>query len=521
MRRGAVVTNPAPAASLRPHRVMISVSTTLATLLYTVDMTIANVALPQIRGSLQATQDQVFWVLTSYIVASAIVTPLTTFLAARFGSRRILTFSVVGFTLCSMLCGLATSLPELVVFRTLQGVTGAALVPISQSVLLSAYSREEHGHALALWSMGVMVGPVLGPTLGGYLTEYWSWRWVFYVNVPVGVFAAIGIASSIPREAGRQKANFDGLGYGLLALGLGLLQLFVDRGAGKGWFESQEILLEAGLAALFLYMFVAHSLTTRHPFIEPALFRDRNFTAALIVMLLVGLMFVSSTALLPTYLQQIQGYPVLSSGELMVWRGIGMMTSMVLGGRIVYYLGPRIVMMLASLGLAASMWPLAHISLDTTAMTIGTTSFLQGAAMGLTFLPLNIVAFGSLDPALRTEGTVLLTLARNLGSAVGVSAVAALLSDISAANQSRLVEYFSSLDLERWRALEALVPGYETEVAMDEISRQSAVLAFGNVFYVMMLAALLLIPLILLFRTGHQPLHAAETTKTESTEQLA
>jgi DHA2 family multidrug resistance protein len=497
---------------------MISVSTTLACLLYTVDMTIANVALPQIRGSLQATQDQVFWVLTSYIVASAIVTPLTTNLAARFGSRRVLTVSVVSFTLFSMLCGLATSLPELVVFRTLQGISGAALVPISQSILLNTYPREEHGRALAIWSMGVMVGPVIGPTLGGYLTETWSWRWVFYVNVPVGVLAAIGIAASIPREAGKQKANFDLLGYALLALGLGLLQLFIDRGASKGWFESGEILLEAGLAGLFIYMFVVHSATTRHPFLEPALFRDRNFTAALVVMLLVGLMFVSSTALLPTYLQQIQGYPVISSGELMVWRGIGMMASMVVGGRIVYYLGPRIVMILASLMLAASMWPLAHISLDTTAMTVGTTSFFQGAAMGLTFLPLNVTAFASLAPALRTEGTVLLTLARNLGSAVGVSVVAALLADISAANQSRLVEYFSSLDLARWRTLEALVPGHEAEVASNEISRQSAVLAFGNVFYLMMLAALLLIPLVFLFRKPHRP--APAPASTESADQL-
>ncbi|MGH8313677.1 MAG: MDR family MFS transporter [Steroidobacterales bacterium] len=489
----------------RSRQTLIAISTTLATLLYTVDITIANVALPQIRGSLQATQDQVFWVLTSYIVASAIVTPLTTFLAARFGSRRVLTASVVGFTACSMLCGLATSLPELVIFRTLQGISGAALVPISQSVLLGAYAREDHGRAFAIWSLGVMVGPVVGPTLGGYLTDMWSWRWVFYVNVPVGALAALGIAAAIPRDSGRSQVNFDLFGYVLLALGLGALQLFMDRGADKGWFESGEILLEAGLAFLFAYLFIAHSATTRHPFIEPALLRDRNFVAAILVMLMIGLMFISSTALVPTYLQQIQGYPVLSSGELMVWRGVGMMIATIAGGRLVNRVGPRNMMITAALLLAASMWPLAHISLDTTANTIASTSFFQGAALGLTFLPVNVAAFASLEPRLRTEGTVILTLARNLGSAVGVSVVAAQISELTAYNQSRLVEYFSALDWERWRIVQAVAPGHEADVANAVIGQQSAVIAFGNVFYLMMIAALALIPLVLLFRTPKTP----------------
>jgi DHA2 family multidrug resistance protein len=495
-----------------PRRPLIAASTMLATLLYTVDMTIANVALPQIQGGLQATQDQVLWVLTSYIVASAIVTPVTGLLAARFGGRLVLLASVAGFTLCSALCGLATSLPELVLFRVLQGISGAALVPISQSVLLSSYSREEHGHAFALWSMGVMVGPVLGPTLGGYLTETWSWRWVFYVNVPVGILAMIGIATSIPRAAGRRRVSFDALGYALLALGLGLLQLFVDRGSGEGWFESREILIEAGLAAIFLYMFVAHSFTTRHAFIEPALFRDRNFTAAIVVMLLVGMMFISSTALVPTFLQKLQGYPVITSGELMVTRGIGMMISMIIGGRIVRRIDPRILMGVAAITMCAAMYPLAHISLDTTGLTIALTSFFQGAGMGLTFLSVNVAAFSSLAPELRTEGTVFLTLARNLGSAVGVSIVGVQLTTYTAANQSRLVEFFSSLEIERWRVMQDLFPGHEAEVAMNEISRQAAVLAFGNVFWTMMLTTALLLPVIFLFKR----LHAAPAPPPES-----
>jgi DHA2 family multidrug resistance protein len=481
-----------------PRRPIIAASTMLATLLYTVDMTIANVALPQIQGGLQATQDQVLWVLTSYIVTSAIVTPLTGFLAARFGGRLVLLGSVAGFTLFSMLCGLATSLPELVLFRVLQGVSGAALVPISQSVLLSVYAREEHGHAFAIWSMGVLVGPVLGPTLGGYLTETWSWRWVFYVNVPVGILALIGIASSIPRETGLRRTSFDIFGYALLALGLGFLQLFADRGSGQGWFESSEILAEAGAAVLLLYMFVAHSLTARHAFFEPALFRDRNFVAAVGIMLVVGLMFISSTALVPTFLQRLQGYPVLTSGEIMVTRGLGMMAAMVIGGRLVRRIDPRILMAGATVLMFTAMWPLAHISLDTTATTIAVASFFQGAGMGMTFLPVNVVAFASLAPELRTDGTVFLTLARNLGSAVGVSIVGAELADYTAANQSRLVEFFSSFDVERWRVMESLFPGHAAEVTMSEISRQATVLAFDNVFWIMMAATIALLPLILL-----------------------
>ncbi len=506
-----------PSATAPANRGLIAVSTMLATLLYTVDMTIANVALPQIQGGLQATRDQVFWVLTSYIIASAIVTPLTGFLAARFGGRMVLLVSVIGFTLFSMLCGLAASLPELVLFRTLQGVTGAALVPISQSVLLNAYERKDHGHAIAIWSMGVLVGPVLGPTLGGYLTETLSWRWVFYVNVPVGILAAIGIASAIPRESGKRPATFDLTGYVLLALGLGLLQLFVDRGSSKGWFESREILIETCLAVIFLYMFIAHSFTTRHPFLEPALFRDRNFVAVSGIMLMVGLLFISTTALLPSYLQQVQGYPVITSGELMVWRGIGMMIAMIIGGRVVRWIDPRILIASAGAILGLSLWPLAHISLDTTAMTIGVTSFFQGAGMGLTFLSVNVAAFTTLAPELRTEGTVFLTLARNLGSAIGVSVVAAQLTQFAAANQSRLVEFLSSLDGERWRTLEHIVPGREAEVAMTEISRQSAVLAFGNVFYLMMFTGLLTVPLILLIR---MPKAAAQPPGPAEAEQL-
>ena len=411
-----------PSATAPANRGLIAASTMLATLLYTVDMTIANVALPQIQGGLQATRDQVFWVLTSYIIASAIVTPLTGFLAARFGGRMVLLFSVIGFTLFSD------------AVRPRDFAAGARAVPhIAGCDRRGPCPDLSIGAAQRLRTQGSRPRDrdlVHGrPGGAGARTDT--------RRLPDGdAELALGVLRqragrhprrhrhrefAIPRESGRRPATFDLFGYVLLALGLGLLQLFVDRGSSQGWFESREILIETGLAIVFLYMFIAHSFTTRHPFLEPALFRDRNFVATSGIMLMVGLLFISTTALLPSYLQQVQGYPVITSGELMVWRGIGMMIAMVVGGRVVRWIDPRILIGSAGAILGLSLWPLAHISLDTTAMTIGVTSFFQGAGMGLTFLSVNVAAFTTLAPELRTEGTVFLTLARNLGSAIGVS----------------------------------------------------------------------------------------------------
>src|SRR5687768_3804554 len=259
----------ASSSSAPLNRGMITLSVMLATVMQVVDTTIVNVALPHMQGGMAATQDQISWVLTSYIVAAAILTPLTGVLADRLGRKRLFAMAVIGFTLASMLCGAATSLTQLVMFRCLQGALGASLVPLSQAVLLDTYPREKHGSAMALWGMGVMVGPILGPTLGGYLTEYYSWRWAFYINLPLGVLAVLGIIGFVPEATSAQRRGFDFFGFALLGIAIGALQLMLDRGNTLDWFDSTEVVLEAATAALAAYLFLVHMFTADKPFIEP------------------------------------------------------------------------------------------------------------------------------------------------------------------------------------------------------------------------------------------------------------
>uniref|UniRef100_UPI00111A9E0D DHA2 family efflux MFS transporter permease subunit n=1 Tax=Salmonella enterica TaxID=28901 RepID=UPI00111A9E0D len=272
-----VIAAPRPQKKRADHRLFITFSVMLATIMQALDTTIANVALPHMQGAMGATQDQTSWVLTSYIVAAAITMPLTGFVSARIGRKRLFVWSVIGFTLASMLCGAAQSIEQIVIFRLIQGIFGASLVPLSQSVMLDAWPKEKHGSAMALWGMGVMVGPILGPSLGGWLTEYYSWRWVFYINIPIGMLAWIGITTFVKETALDNKRKFDLLGFFFLSVAIGSLQLFLDRGESKEWFSSGEIIIEAALTVVALYLFVAHIFTAKKPFIEPGIFCDKNF----------------------------------------------------------------------------------------------------------------------------------------------------------------------------------------------------------------------------------------------------
>ena len=298
------------------RRLVLAAATVMCTMLYTIDSTIVNVALPHMQGSLQATQDQIAWVITSYIVVSAIATPPAGWLASRYGLRRVLSISVLGFTAGSMLCGFATSLGEMVAFRIVQGLFGAALVPLAQVALMQEYPREEHGKVMALWTMGVLVGPIIGPTLGGYLTDTLSWRWAFFINLPIGVLAYLGVVEGLGPEHKDHSRPFDWTGFVLLSLALGLFQLMLDRGQTLDWFESTEIVAEAFFAPVLFYMFIVHSATTRHPFVDPGLFKDRNFLVAVSLMFVIGLSVISPAVLLPSFLQSLQGYSPTQAGAL-------------------------------------------------------------------------------------------------------------------------------------------------------------------------------------------------------------
>lgn len=489
-----------------PRRGLITASIMLATIMQAVDTTIANVALPHMQGSLSATREQIAWVLTSYIIAAAIMTPMTGFLAGRFGRKRLFLWSVAGFTLTSMLCGAATSLTELVLFRLLQGVFGAALVPLSQAVLLDTYPREKHGSAMAMWGVGVMVGPILGPTLGGYLTEFYNWRWVFYINLPVGLLALFGIFSFVSETERDRDRPFDLFGFALLSLAVGTLQLMLDRGQSLAWFSSTEIVVEAVVVGLFSYLFLVHMFTARQPFIEPGLFRDRNFSIGMFFIFIVGIILLASLALLPPFLQGLMGYPVLTTGYVLAPRGVGTMIAMMAVGRLSGKVDPRAMMLAGLLLTAYSLWEMARFTTEVSVGTLVSTGVTQGLGLGFIFVPLSTTTFATLAPRYRTEGTAMFSLVRNLGSGIGISAMMTLLSRNAQSNHAVFAEYMTPFN----GALDAVKPWDFTTAegiaALNgEVTRQALSLAYLQDFRAMMWVTLLAVPLLLLLRVPKGP----------------
>ncbi|RTL79585.1 MAG: DHA2 family efflux MFS transporter permease subunit, partial [Hyphomicrobiales bacterium] len=316
------------------QRGMVTVCAMSATIMQALDTTIANVALPHMQGSLSASLDQINWVLTSYIVAAAVMTAPIGWMAERFGRKRLFLVSVAGFTFASMLCGFAQSIGQMVAFRLLQGAFGAALVPLSQAVMLDAYSAQERGAAMAIWGVGVMLGPIMGPTLGAWLTDNYNWRWVFFINLPIGVLTVLGLLAFM-RDSELDKARrFDWFGFLALAVGLAATQLMLDRGENAGWFDSREILVEALVALAGFYFFFAHSLTTASPFIRFSMFRDRNFVVGCIFMAAIGVVLFATMALVTPYMQNVVGYPILTAGFLLAARGGGTLVAMLIVGRL-------------------------------------------------------------------------------------------------------------------------------------------------------------------------------------------
>jgi DHA2 family multidrug resistance protein len=484
------------------RRVIVSAGTVLATMLYTIDTTIVNVALPHMQGTLQATQEQVAWVITSYIVASAIATPLAGWLGMRHGLRLVLGIAVAGFTATSVLCGLAEGLTEMVLARTLQGVFGASLVPLSQVALLQEFPARKHGQVMALWSLGVLVGPVIGPTLGGWLTDELSWRWAFFINVPLGTLAALALWRGLPvRHDATGSRPFDWLGFALLSLGLASFQLMLDRGHTLDWFASPEIYVEATLAALGVYMFVMHATTSRHPFVDLHLFRDRNFVVALLLMFMVGLSIISPTVLVPSFLQTIQGYPATAAGVTQAARGVGAIVAVLIAGRFAAIVPARVLVSLGILSAIGSLLLFAQVSVDTPRHYWVLAGFVNGLSTPLVFVPLSVTAYATLQPAQRAEGGALLTLVRTIGSSIGVSLVVAMLARSAQVNQSYLAENFTAYSVQRWQAL-GFEPGPDAATAglVAELGRQASAIGYANDFYLLALATLVVLPLAWLVR---------------------
>jgi len=481
------------------HRGIITVCVMFATIMQALDTTIANVALPYMMGSLSATLDQINWVLTSYIVAAAIATPVTGFMVTRFGRKPVFMVTVAGFTIASVLCGLAGSLDQMVLFRLLQGVFGAPLVPLSQSVLLDSYPRERHGSAMAIWGIGVMVGPILGPTLGGWLTEYYDWRWVFFINVPIGLITIGGLMAYLTDSPRNAKAGFDWTGFILLALAIGAFQMMLDRGENLDWFSSAEIVIEAGLAVTAFYMFIVHMLTSSNPFIDPKIFADRNFAVGLIAIFIVGIILLATMALLTPFLQQIMDYPVLTAGIVMAPRGIGTMLAMMIVGRVMSRIDPRLLFALGLLLIAYTLWEMTYYTTDVSQATIIRTGIIQGLGLGFVFIPLSTMTFATLDPRYRTQGTSLFSLMRNIGSSIGISIVIFLLTRNTAIMHADLASQVTPFNLGLH------MPGFTHMWDMSttigkaalnaEVTKQASVIAYANDYLLMMYVALATLPL--------------------------
>jgi DHA2 family multidrug resistance protein len=489
----------APIAVPGLRRNMVTICAMTATIMQALDTTIANVALPYMQGTLSASQDQINWVLTSYIVAAAIMTAPVGWIANRFGRKRIFILCSGGFTVASVLCGLAQDINQMVLFRLLQGVFGAALVPLSQAVMLDSYALHERAKAMSIWGMGVMMGPIMGPSLGAWLTETYSWHWVFFVNLPFGIFTVLGLMVFMDETRKDRDLRFDWFGFAALAVGIGSLQIALDRGEQLGWLESNEIIAEFIVSVVGFYYFFAHSLTTAKPFIQFAIFKDKNFVGGCVFMAVMGLVLFSTMALSSPYLQNVIGYPIITAGLLLATRGCGTFVAMMLVGRLMRYIEAR-TLIVAGLGLTClSLFYMTSWTDQTDVPTIVVVSIVQGFGFGLVFVPLSTVAFLTLPNHLRTDGTSMLTLMRNVASSIGISVVIAQLTEGSRRVYAVLSQHINpfnhAMQMPDVRGMIDMSTDAGRAMADVMVSLQAQIIAFSQDYQMVMVFTLCAIPL--------------------------
>jgi MFS transporter, DHA2 family, multidrug resistance protein len=491
-----------PSAVPGLRRNMVTICAMTATIMQALDTTIANVALPYMQGTLSASQDQINWVLTSYIVAAAIMTAPVGWIANRFGRKRTFIVCSAGFTIASVLCGLAQDINQMVLFRLLQGVFGAALVPLSQAVMLDSYTLQERAKAMSIWGMGVMMGPIMGPSLGAWLTETYSWHWVFFVNLPFGIITVLGLIIFMDETRKDLNLRFDWFGFAALAIGIGSLQVALDRGEQLGWLESNEIIAEFIIAAAGFYYFFAHSFTTSRPFIQFALFKDKNFVGGCVFMTVMGLVLYSTMALSSPYLQNVIGYPIITAGILLASRGCGTFVAMMLVGRMMRFVEAR-MLIVSGLGLtAASLYAMTGWTDQTGAQEIVILSIIQGFGFGLVFVPLSTVAFLTLPNHLRTDGTSMLTLMRNVASSIGISIVIAQLTEGTRRTYAILSEHINPFNHAMQMPDVAGMIRMNTDggraMADVMVATQAQIIAFSHDYQIVMIFILCSIPLALM-----------------------
>jgi DHA2 family multidrug resistance protein len=497
-------------ASLTPkfRRTLMTVFAMTATIMQALDTTIANVALPYMQGSLSASLDQINWVLTSYIVAAAIMTAPIGWLADRFGRKKLFIVCVAGFTAASFLCALAQNIEEMVLFRLLQGMAGAALVPLSQSVLLDAYSLEERSKAMAMWGVGVMLGPIMGPTLGAWLTDNYSWHWVFLINLPIGIATVIGMLVFMTETKRQEHLRFDWFGFLALAVGIGSLQLLLDRGEQVGWFGASEIWIETVVAVTGFYYFFAHSLTTPEPFVRFEMFKDRNFISGCVFMVVIGVVLFGTMALITPFMQNLLGYPIQTAGFLLGSRGVGTLLTMLAAPRLMRMIESRYLILGGLLLTAGTLYQMTGFSLDTTQKEIVVTSVLQGIGLGLLFVPITSVAFLTLPSDMRNGATAITTLVRNIGSSIGISMMIANLTSTTTIMHARIVEGVTPFNgaLQMPDVAANLNMNTDTGRALLDgiVTQQAALIGYLNDFKLLMILTLAMVPLVLMIGTAKQ-----------------
>jgi MFS transporter, DHA2 family, multidrug resistance protein len=503
---------PSPSAVPGLRRNMVTICAMTATIMQALDTTIANVALPYMQGSLSASQDQINWVLTSYIVAAAIMTAPVGWIANRFGRKNIFIVCSAGFTFASVLCGLAQDINQMVLFRLLQGVFGAALVPLSQAVMLDTYALHERAKAMSIWGMGVMMGPIMGPSLGAWLTETYSWHWVFFVNLPFGIFTVLGLVIFMDETKKDLNLRFDWFGFSALAIAIGSLQLALDRGEQLGWLESNEIIGEFIVSAIGFYYFFAHSFTTSKPFIQFGLFKDKNFVGGCVFMAVMGLVLYSTMALSSPFLQNVIGYPIITAGMLLATRGSGTFVAMMLVGRVMRYVEARTLIITGLSLTAASLFQMTGWTDQTGVTEIVTVSIVQGFGFGLVFVPLSTVAFLTLPNHLRTDGTSMLTLMRNVASSIGISIVISQLTQGSTRVYAVLSEHINpfnhAMQMPNVRGMIDLSTDAGRAMADVMVKVQAQIIAFSQDYQLVMVFILVSIPLTIMIGSTKATLRA-------------
>ena len=499
-----IVNKPSSGPFTRTERIIITIPVLLASLLHAVNMSTAYVALPNIQGNLSATPDQVGWVITAFVVASAIGTVITGWLANRLGRRRVFLGSIAGFTVTGALCASATGLEDLVVYRILQGAVSAPLLPISQAIMLDTYPRERHGFAMSIWSMGMIMGPVLGPTIGAIVTEAYNWRWVFSINIPLGLLAFGAIFFTLP-EADKRQDRLDWIGVSSLVIAVSALQLMLDRGQRLDWFESPEIVIEAWLAVLGFYIFVVHCATARNPYLNLSIFRDRNFVVGLSLIFVFGVTVFSTMFILPVFLQTVQGYPVITAGWVLSARGLGTAIAMLSGGILADRFSPKNLILIGVLCCGISSWLMTEWSTEVSMDEVVYLTVISGFGMGMMWVTLTTVTFSTLSPSLRTEGAALFALIRAIGASIGTSVVVAILVRSSQVSYIELRKHINPYH--ELLPPEGTVGAWDLESTSGLMSlyhlvaEQAQMIGFLNSFVFSAVVVFMAIPLVLLLKT--------------------